>query len=133
MDQNNQPPMNLPISQNRVPEPTPAGMPPFQPPHEHKKIGPIVAILVIVLVLVIAAIYIFATQLNHQNPPTDTGSLAANPSSMTTSPVSDSSSATVPAATATPTVTPITNTKDDVQSLQNDLNNSTTGLNAQGF
>jgi len=102
---------------------------------EHKKIGPIVAILVIVLVLVLAAIYIFANRLNEQHMPTDTSSLAANPGNDVTtidSTVSASASPS-PSSTVMPTVAPVTNTKDDVQSLQTDLNASTNGLDAQNF
>ena len=74
----------------------------------HKKVGPIIAALVITLVLIIAALYIFASSLNQQAVPTDDVTAAAS-------------------------VQPITNNSTDVQSLQNDLDNSTTGLDNQNF
>jgi len=37
----------------------------------HKKVGPIIATLVIVLILIISALYLFASRLNEQAVPTD--------------------------------------------------------------
>lgn len=79
---------------------------------QEKKVGPIIAILVIVLVLIIAALYIFASKINQSAIPTD------NSADQT---VSDGS---VPA---------VTGSADDVNSLQNDLNVSTQGLDNQNF
>ena len=77
---------------------------------EQKKIGPIISTLIIVLILIMAALYIFASQVTQQTLPTD-----------------DSTDA------SSTTVQPITNNSDDVQSMQNDLNASTQGLNSQNF
>ena len=74
----------------------------------HKKVGPIVATLVIVLILIIGALYMFASHINQQALPGD---------SIT--------------STTTGTVVPVTNTADDVKSLQDDLNSSANGLNGQ--
>lgn len=87
--------------------------------NNHKKIGPIVTTLVIVLLLIIAGIYIFASKVNQQ----------IVPASDTTA---DATNQKVSLASST-TVTPITNTKDDLNSLQSDLNTSTTGIDAQSF
>lgn len=108
-----------------------SGQPPVMPKMDtgmngngHKKVGPIIATLVIVLVLIIAALYIFAARLNQQAIPTD----------MTSADTSgDSSGATSQAATAPSSVQPVTGTSTDVNSLQNDLDNSTAGLDNQNF
>lgn len=81
---------------------------------EHKKIGPIIAILTIVLVLIIAALYLFAASLNK--PPIDAD--MGTPASMTTEVQS---------------VAPVTNTSDDVTSIEADLNASTDGLDSSNF
>lgn len=83
----------------------------------HRKVGPIVATLIIVLVLIIAALYLFASRLNQQAAPADT--TATSEVDLT--------------ATATQSVQPITNTANDPQSLQNDLNKATNGLDSQNF
>ncbi len=75
----------------------------------HKKVGPIIATLVIVLILIIGALYIFASRMNQQVLPSDT------------------------TTETTTTVKTVTNTADDVNSLQNDLNSSSNGLNSQSF
>ena len=82
---------------------------PVEQPSE-KKVGPIVATLIIVLVLIIAALYVFASKVNQPAIPTDAsmGETA-------------STSNTVP------------NSPQDIQSLQNDLNSSTNGLDKQNF
>ena len=82
----------------------------------HKKVGPIVATLVIILILIIAALYLFASRVNQQPIPTDTASVAVDSSS-----------------TDTQTVAPINNSADDPQSLQNDLNSATNGVSSQNF
>ncbi len=71
-----------------------------------KKVGPIVATLIIVLVLIIAALYLFASKVNQPAIPTD---------------------ATVAGQNAAP------NTPADISSLQSDLNNATNGLDKQNF
>jgi len=117
--------MNPDTQQNPSPQ-----VPPMNPPtnggmqnnapmtenHEQKKVGPIVATLIIVLVLIIAALYLFASKINQQAPisnaphvPTTTNSVVQQ------------------------YVEPITSTSTDVQSLQNDLDNSTNGLGNQNF
>lgn len=90
------PPMSVPASDNG-----------------HKKVGPIIATLVIVLVLIMAALYVFATRINKEPVPTDTSTTAAVDQS--------------------PSVQAVTNTTDDPASLQSDLNASTKGLDQQNF
>lgn len=77
-------------------------------PQTEKKVGPIVATLIIVLVLIIAALYLFAAKVNQPAIPTD----ATMNGSTTTAPA---------------------NSPTDIQSLQNDLNGATTGLDKQNF
>ena len=76
----------------------------------HKKVGPIIATLVIVLILIIGALYIFASRMNQQVLPSDA----------TTD-------------TTAGVVKPVTNTADDINSLKNDLYSSASGLNGQGL
>ncbi len=76
----------------------------------HKKVGPIIATLVIVLILIIGALYIFASRMNQQTLPAD-----------------------ITIDTTTRTVKEITNTSDDINSLNNDLNSSAGGLEGQGL
>ena len=80
-------------------EATPAKQP------SEKKVGPIVATLIIVLVLIIAALYVFASKVKEPAIPTD------------------SSDATSTVSTGSP----------DLNSLQSDLNNSTSNLDKQNF
>jgi hypothetical protein len=87
---------------------------------EHKKVGPIIATMVIVLVLIVAALYVFASQVNKQTMPIIDNSMVNN------SPVSSQ-----PAIQST--VQTIQNNADDIQSLQNDLNKSTDGIDSQNF
>jgi uncharacterized protein YpmB len=91
-------------------QPVENSVPPYQPQtnSEHKKIGPVVAILVIVLVLVAAAIYMFATRVNKQD--------AVN---------SDTAAAQE--------VQEVTNNSDEVNDLEADLSASVTGLDEQNF
>ena len=79
-----------------------------------KKVGPIIVGLIVVLVLIVVGLYMFASR-----PATDKGMVEFK---------TNTSSSTV-----VQTVKPITNTADDAQSLQNDLNNSTTGIDSQNF
>ena len=89
-----------------------------------KKVGPIIATLVIVLILIIAALYLFASRINQPAIPDDNAVTAGNLDGTLTA------NNPAPAATA---VEPTTGTSTDVQSLQNDLNNSTNGLDGQNF
>ena len=82
-----------------------------------KKVGPIIAVLVIILVLIISALALFASRINQPTIPDDT-------------------TATIPATTdqsAAAQVEPVTSTSTDVNSLQNDLDSSTKGLDSQNF
>lgn len=106
--------------------PSPAPMPAdFSGNHEHKKVGPIIATLVIVIVLVVAALYIFGSKLNKQSPIVPEQNTAT----------SELSATDQMAGMATPTasVTPVTNKADDVQSINNDLNSALNGLDSQNF
>ena len=89
---------------------------------QHKKVGPIIAILIIVLVLIIGALYLFASRINEEQPVNEQ-TVATD----STQPASNSS------AESQQTVKPITNNADDISSLQNDLNDSTKGLDNQNF
>ncbi len=80
-----------------------------------KKVGPIIMSSVVVLVIIAVSIYFFASRAEH---------------SSVTAPTKQTGASTT---TTVQTVKPITNTADDPQSLQNDLNNSTTGLDSQNF
>ncbi len=95
MDQNNQP-----ITQQPGPVVTPQG---------EKKVGPIVATLIIVLILIIAALYLFASKINQPDTAAE-NSLAAGVQASDT-----------------------TMSQEDVQSLQDDLDSATTGLDQQNF
>jgi hypothetical protein len=77
---------------------------PAQQPSE-KKVGPIVATLIIVLVLIIAALYVFASKVKEPAIPTD------------------AQDATSTVSTGSP----------DLDSLQSDLNDSTSNLDKQNF
>ncbi|HEX7724217.1 MAG TPA: hypothetical protein VF438_00555 [Candidatus Paceibacterota bacterium] len=70
-----------------------------------KKIGPIVATLIIVLVLIIAALYLFASKVKQSAIPTDT-------------------------LDATTTVS---TGHADLDDLRNELNDSTSGLEKENF
>ncbi len=72
-----------------------------------KKVGPIVATLIIVLILIIAALYLFASKINQPAVPTDNSPAVADQGANT-------------AAT-------------DGNSLQSDLNGATNGLDKQNF
>ena len=107
---------NAPIAPMSSPV-TPMGTPVRD--NGHKKVGPIIATLVIVLVLIIAALYLFASRINKEPVPTDTSA------AMTTNDTNNE-----PAA---PTVAPVTGTSDDPASIQADLNASTNNLDQQNF
>lgn len=94
MDQNNQP-----ITQQPGPAVAPQG---------EKKVGPIVATLIIVLILIIAALYLFASKINQPETAAE-----------------DSLAAGVQASD--------TMSQEDIQSLQDDLDSATTGLDQQNF
>ncbi|MEA2715467.1 MAG: hypothetical protein QOG91_495 [Candidatus Parcubacteria bacterium] len=94
---------------------SPAPLPSDGASSERKQVGPIITALVVILILIIAGLYFFATKINQQPAPTDTDTIAAGES------------------TATDTVPEVSNSADDPQSLQNDLDKSTSGLDAQNF
>ncbi len=112
--------------QNQTPQqpvnPMPANTSPIMPAAhpEHKKVGPIIATLVIVLVLVIAALYLFASRINQQSAPIDAAASTNTAPQQTTASQSQS-------------VQPVTNNSDDIQSIQADLNASTNGVDSQNF
>lgn len=88
-----------------------------------KKVGPIVAILVIVLILIIAAVYLFASKLNKNEAPIEN----------TAAPLVQNQVTTEQTANLQETVPPVTNTADDPDTLSKDLNSATAGLDSQGF
>jgi biopolymer transport protein ExbD len=92
-----------------------------------KRVGPIVAILVVVLIIVIAGIYLVSKQFEVVRPTNDTASLTPQSNTETQNiEQTDTNSAAVSA-----TIAPISNTNDDLDSLQNDLDASLNGLDAQ--
>ena len=108
--------------QNQTPAPAPAPAPspmPIVQQKSSKKIGPIIAIFVILVVIIAAILYFVGANFNKQAPPSNDNSSVATQQADVSQAVSS--------------VQPITNTSDDVQSLQNDLNNSTTGVDSQNF
>ncbi|MFA6601302.1 MAG: hypothetical protein WCT02_00340 [Candidatus Paceibacterota bacterium] len=136
-----EPQQNIPTSQpipstsSGQANPTPAGISNTSPTnipnlpvssHEHGKIGPIIATLIVIIVIVIAAIYIFASRSTVIPEITDTVS-----SNQTNNVVQTPAAA--PTTSAAPTIAPLTNKSDDLQSLQNDLNTSTEGVDSQNF
>lgn len=118
-------PNEQPIVTNNIPPTVPTVKPsPYTPinNNSHKKVGPIIAILVIVLVLVIAALYLFASRINQQ-----TTLINAENTPITNTSIPNNEAA------ASESVQAVINTSDDLQSLQNDLNVSTDGLDSQNF
>lgn len=108
---------------NTTPNNSPAEQAPVAPTstpvaHEHRKVGPIVAILVIIIVLVAAAIYLFASRTNKE-PATDMANQATQGQTQDQQ--------------ASASVTPVTNSSDDVGSIEADLNASVNGLDEQNF
>ncbi len=110
---------------------SPTSIPPISPVNNggssaigngHKKVGPIIATLVIVLILIIAALYVFASRINQQAIPYDNTT-------------ADQSSATDQSTTppSPQTIKPVTGKSDNVTSLQSDLNASTNGVDSQNF
>jgi hypothetical protein len=112
----NQAPNTTPINSNPAPAYTPTPV-----SGDHRKIGPVVAILVIVVVLIAAAIYLFASRVNTNIPSPQTNN-------QTSFSIDDDQS-----AAADGSVTPITNSSDDVGDLQADLDASVRGLDDQNF
>jgi len=100
---------------NQQPAPTEAPIDQSGPvtPSDHKKIGPIVSILVVILVLIIGALYIFASRINNFSSP-DTMPADEN-------------------AIPTETVKPVINTSDEIDSIEADLEGSIQGLDSQNF
>ena len=91
----------------------PSPVPPTSSNGEQKKVGPIIATLIIVLILIIAALYMFASRINQQAIPTDDNTLADQGT--------------------TTQVQPVTGKSDDINSIQADLNASTKGVDQQSF
>lgn len=121
MDQNNQfqnpvnsTPSTMPYSPKPMGEKPSETVIPMGAPS--KKVGPIVATLVVVLVVIIAALYFIALNVgSNSTPQVDmTNNTSANPFEAQA-------------------VKPVTNTSDDVQSIANDLNDATAGLDGQTF
>ncbi len=105
-----------PLAQQPQQSPAPVNSMPI----EHKKVGPIIAILVIVLILIIGALYLFASRINQQQQVPVDNTIANN-------------NANTPAVVEPQTVQPVVNKADDVNTLQADLNSATNGLNNQNF
>lgn len=92
----------------------------LQNPGHHRKIGPIIVILVVIILVVIGLLYVFAPKNNSE-----TSELANIPAMM-------EDMTNVPSTTPA-TIAPVTNKADDLQSLQKDLNMSTEGLDTQSI
>ncbi len=101
MDQNNQVPVSAPAP---TPAPAPAAV---TPPQTERKVGPIVASLIIVIIIIIAVLYLFASKINQPAPV-------------------ENNLATQPAAVGNAGT-------DDLSGLEAELNASTDGLNEQNF
>lgn len=97
----------------------------MSPINKPKKVGPIVAILVVILIIIIAGVYFVSKQFEVVSPDTDT---ALNPVDETSdlSQINNTNTSVI-----SETIAPITNTSDDLDSLQKDLNSSIDGLDAQ--
>ncbi|MEI6304982.1 MAG: hypothetical protein WCP09_03145 [Candidatus Taylorbacteria bacterium] len=91
---------------------------------KNTKIGPIITAFAIIIVIVVALLYILGSRANKTAPVLPENSSVASSQIL---PVVDGSSQT---ATS---VQPIIGTDDDLQSIQNDLNQSTTGMDSQNF
>ena len=103
--------------------------PGMTPAPEHKKVGPIVAVLVIVIVLVIGAIYLFASNMNRATPASYTDQNSVSQLENRTNSQVD----TTPTQSPEKSVAPVTNTSNDTASLEADLSASTDGLDSQDF
>lgn len=97
MDQNNQP-----ITQPIQPAVAPQG---------EKKVGPIVATLIIVLILIIAALYLFASKINQSEAPIENVAVQEQ-------------QAVAPAEISS---------ENDVSALEAELDSATAGLEEQNF
>lgn len=82
---------------------------------ESKKVGPIIAILIIVFILIIAALYVFASRLNQVATPNNTMMNKQNSMMYEAS------------------VKAVTNTSDEPSDLQKDLDRSDDGLDQNNF
>lgn len=89
-----------------------------------KKVGPIVAGLVVIIILIVVALYVLASRVNQQATPIDNTTATNNSIPTDTTPL-------VPATEVE--VKAVTGTADDLQSLQADLNASTNGVDAQSI
>ena len=117
--QNNTDIKDLPILVETPPVTPPSTTPTITAPTSSNKVGPIIAIFVVVIIIIAVILYFVGSNSNKQVPP----------------PAVNTSVATQQADVnqAASSVQPITNSADDIQSLQNDLNNSTTGIDSQNF
>lgn len=77
----------------------------------HKKIGPIIVVLVVILVLVIVGLYIFASRIDNGTQDAWTSDTAVE----------------------TPVIPAVTNISDDPQTLSDDLDAALEGIDAQTF
>lgn len=80
----------------------------------HKKVGPMIAILIIVLVVIIGALYMFASRSRELTIPDDGASMTDTQSEAQE-------------------VQSVTSNSTDTASLQSDLDASTSGLDSQNF
>ena len=88
-----------------------------------KKVGPIVAIFAIVVIILAVVIYLAVSGSNKYAPTQEINtSLAQGAATVQSQNLPVDSQAKV-----------ITSTDDDLQSIQNDLNSSTRGLDSQNF
>ncbi len=92
-----------------------------------KRVGPIVAILVVVLIILVAGIYLVSKQFEVVSPNNDTANLAPQSNTI----IQDTEQTDTNSAAVSATIAPISNTNDDLDSLQNDLDASLNGLDAQ--
>ncbi|OHA31147.1 MAG: hypothetical protein A3B11_00390 [Candidatus Taylorbacteria bacterium RIFCSPLOWO2_01_FULL_44_26] len=118
---NNQPPQT--VSNTTFTPPTSSSFGPSPNGSDEtgsKKIGPVIAILIIVLVLVIAALYLFASRVNDR-------------SSQTENITNDEYSGIMTSSQTSVSVEPVTNTSDDPDNIQADLYRSDQGLNDSNF
>lgn len=115
--------------QQPVPMPPTFTPPPSLPTNGGRKVGPIIAILVIVLVLVVAAVYLFASRVNQAaSTPATT-----DDTSKSDAPIMYDNTPTQTGSSSQTTVQPVTDKSTDPASLENDLNASTNGLDNQNF
>lgn len=91
---------------------------------QNKKIGPVITIFAVIIVIVVGLLYFLGSKANRTTPELPANSSIATEQNL---PAVDGVSQT---ATG---VQSITNSDDDLQSIQNDLDQSTTGVDAQSF